>query len=150
MKLYDYFRSSAAYRVRIALNLKGLEYDREFVHLTRGGGEQFSEQYGGVNPQNLVPALDDDGQVLTQSLAIIQYLEETRPKPALLPSTPLERARVSAERASSSRSWNSKIGVGPRPSGRGFLRLGLSAFFFCFLIAFKPDRAGLSGLLESD
>lgn len=94
MKLYDYFRSSAAYRVRIALNLKGLAYDREFVHLTRGGGEQFSDQYGGVNPQNLVPALDDDGQVLTQSLAIIQYLEETHPEPALLPSTPAERARV--------------------------------------------------------
>ena len=96
MKLYDYFRSSAAYRVRIALNLKGLEYDREFVHLTRGGGEQHSDQYGGINPQNLVPALDDDGQVLTQSLAIIQYLEETRPEPALMPATPVERARVNS------------------------------------------------------
>ena len=94
MKLYDYFRSSAAYRVRIALNLKGLDYDREFIHLTRGGGEQFSDQYGQVNPQNLVPALEDNGQVLTQSLAIIQYLEETHPEPPLMPATPLERARV--------------------------------------------------------
>ena len=94
MKLYDYFRSSAAYRVRIALNLKGLDYERAFVHLTRGGGEQFSDQYRRVNPQNLVPALEDDGQVLTQSLAIIEYLEDTRPEPPLMPAAAAERARV--------------------------------------------------------
>ncbi len=94
MKLYDYFRSSAAYRVRIALNLKGLKYDRAFVHLTRGGGEQFSDRYGQINPQNLVPALADGDQVLTQSLAIIEYLEETHPEPPLAPVSPAERARV--------------------------------------------------------
>ena len=94
MKLYDYFRSSAAYRVRIALNLKGLDHERAFVHLTRGGGEQFSEQYRRINPQTLVPALEDDGHVLTQSLAIIEYLEETHPEPPLMPTAPAERARV--------------------------------------------------------
>lgn len=94
MKLYDYFRSSAAFRVRIALNLKGLDYECAFVHLTRDGGEQFSDQYRQVNPQTLVPALDDDGQVVTQSLAIIEYLEETHPEPPLLPANAVERARV--------------------------------------------------------
>lgn len=94
MKLYDYFRSSAAYRVRIALNLKGLDHERAFVHLTRGGGEQFSDQYRQVNPQTLVPTLDDDGELVTQSLAIIEYLEETHPEPALMPVTAIERARV--------------------------------------------------------
>lgn len=96
MKLYDYFRSSAAYRVRIALNLKGLDYEREFVHLTRGGGEQFSEQYGQVNPQRLLPSLEDGGQVLTQSLAIVEYLDETHSEPPLMPAEPAARARVRA------------------------------------------------------
>ena len=93
MKLYDYFRSSAAYRVRIALNLKGLAPQREFVHLRKGA--QRGEDYLAVNPQGLVPALvTDDGTVLTQSLAIVEYLDETVPSPPLLPRDPLERARV--------------------------------------------------------
>lgn len=96
MKLFDYFRSSAAYRVRIALNLKGLEYERAFVHLTRGGGEQYSDMYGQVNPQRLLPSLQDGEQVLTQSLAIVEYLDETHPEPRLLPATPVEKARVRA------------------------------------------------------
>ena len=79
MKLYSYFRSSAAFRVRIALNLKGLAYEPVFVHLPKG--EHRGPDYGAVNPQGLVPTLDDDGKRITQSLAIIEYLEETRPKP---------------------------------------------------------------------
>ena len=94
MKLYGFFRSSAAYRVRIALNLKGLDYETVPVHLTRGGGEQFAPAYRRMNPQSLVPVLEDSGLALTQSLAIIEYLEETRPQPALLPATPAARARV--------------------------------------------------------
>lgn len=94
MLLYGYFRSSAAYRVRIALNLKGLAYDYRFIHLQKN--DQLSPEYAGINPQKLVPALDDGGHLLTQSLAIIEYLEETRPQPALLPRDPVERARVRA------------------------------------------------------
>jgi len=95
MKLYDYFRSSAAYRVRIALNLKGLSPEREFIHLRKGA--QRSEDYLAVNPLGLVPALvTDDGAVLTQSLAIIEYLDETHPEPPLLPGHPADRARVRA------------------------------------------------------
>jgi len=93
MKLYDYFRSSAAYRVRIALNLKGLAPERAFVHLRNN--VQRSEDYLALNPQGLVPMLvADDGAVLTQSLAIIEYLDEAYPKPPLLPAAPAERARV--------------------------------------------------------
>ena len=95
MKLFDYFRSSAAYRVRIALNLKGVTAERAFVHLRKG--EQRSAGYVARNPQRLVPALEtDDGTVLTQSLAIIEWLEEIHPKPPLLPDTAHERARVRA------------------------------------------------------
>jgi maleylacetoacetate isomerase len=93
VKLYDYFRSSAAYRVRIALNLKGLAPERVFVHLAKG--EQLGGDYLSVNPQGLVPALvTDDGHVLSQSLAIIDWLDETHPVPPLLPADPDERARV--------------------------------------------------------
>jgi maleylacetoacetate isomerase len=93
MRLYTYFRSSAAFRVRIALNLKGIACEPQFVHLAKG--EHRKPEYGQLNPQALVPALvDDDGTLLTQSLAIIEYLDETRPGPRLLPEDPKGRARV--------------------------------------------------------
>lgn len=96
MRLYTYFRSSAAYRVRIALNLKGLEYDAVPVHLVKDGGQHKTAEYLALNPQGLVPALQVDGQVLTQSLAIIEYVDETHPSPPLLPADALGRARVRA------------------------------------------------------
>lgn len=96
MKLYTFFRSSASYRVRIALNLKGLEYEHVPIHLRRGGGEQFSSDYKAKNPQALVPTLEDGGRLLTQSLAIIEYLEERYPAPPLLPKDPADRATVRA------------------------------------------------------
>jgi maleylpyruvate isomerase len=96
MNLYNFFRSSASWRVRIALNLKGLSYDYHSVHLRRNGGEQFAPEYRALNPQALVPVLDDGGRRLTQSLAIIEYLEELQPEPSLLPKVAAERARVRA------------------------------------------------------
>ncbi|MBG6221139.1 MULTISPECIES: maleylacetoacetate isomerase [unclassified Janthinobacterium] len=96
MKLYTYFRSSAAYRVRIALNIKGIDYASIPVHLLQGGGQQLLPAYRAVNPSALVPALDDDGAILTQSLAILEYLDETRPGVPLLPVDALGRARVRA------------------------------------------------------
>jgi maleylacetoacetate isomerase len=94
MKLYGYFRSSAAFRVRIALNLKGLDYEQAAIHLRRN--DQSKPAYLGVNPQGLVPALDDGGAILIQSLAIIEYLDETYPDPPLLPQDRSDRARVRA------------------------------------------------------
>lgn len=96
IRLYTYFRSSAAYRVRIALNLKGIDYQAVPVHLVKGGGQHKSLDYLALNPQGLVPALETDGQVLTQSLAIMEYLDETHPETALLPADALGRARVRA------------------------------------------------------
>jgi maleylacetoacetate isomerase/maleylpyruvate isomerase len=96
MKLYTYFRSSAAYRVRIALNVKGIDYDSIPVHLLQDGGQQLLPAYRAVNPSALVPALDDDGAILTQSLAMLEYLDETRPAVPLLPADALGRARVRA------------------------------------------------------
>jgi maleylacetoacetate isomerase len=94
MRLYTYWRSSSAYRVRIALNLKGLDWESVPVHLVRDGGEQHRPEYRAVNPHGLVPALEDGELTLTESLAIIEYLEETRPEPALLPGDAAGRARV--------------------------------------------------------
>ena len=94
MQLYNYFRSSASYRVRIALALKGLDYDYRAVHLVKN--EQFNESYAAVSASRLVPTLVDGDLVLTQSLAIIEYLDETHPEPALLPKGAAERARVRA------------------------------------------------------
>jgi len=94
MKLYTYFRSSAAYRVRIALNLKGLPYKAVPIHLLKK--EQSAPDYLAVNPQGRVPSLDLDGTVLIQSPAILEYLEEVHPQPPLLPSDPMARARVRA------------------------------------------------------
>lgn len=100
MILYSYFRSSAAYRVRIALELKGLKPEKRFVHLVKAGGHQHSLEYRALNPQGRVPFLIDQtaqGEVrLSQSMAIIEYLEETHPEPALLPRDAAGRARVRA------------------------------------------------------
>jgi maleylacetoacetate isomerase len=92
--LYGYFRSSAAFRVRIALNLKSLAADLRFVHLLKDGGQQHADAYKAVNPQELIPTLVHDGQAIGQSLAIIEYLDEVVPEPALLPHDPAARARV--------------------------------------------------------
>ena len=96
MKLYGYWRSSASYRVRIALNLKGLAYEYEPVHLVKDGGQQHSEAYRKLNPARLVPTFLDGDVRLNQSLAIIEYLEECYPKKPLLPSAPADKARVRA------------------------------------------------------
>ena len=95
MKLYSYFRSSAAYRVRIALNLKGIAYETAPIHLVKDGGHNRRPEYRAVNPQMRVPALvTSSGEVLIQSLAIIDYLDETHPNPPLLPKNPIARARA--------------------------------------------------------
>ncbi|MDI3471162.1 MAG: maleylpyruvate isomerase [Pseudolabrys sp.] len=97
MKLYSYFRSSAAYRARIALNLKGLSYEMTAVHLTKDGGHNRRPDYRAINPQMKLPALAlSGGEVLIQSMAIIAYLDEVYPEPPLLPAEALERAKVRA------------------------------------------------------
>jgi maleylacetoacetate isomerase len=97
LRLYSYWRSSAAYRVRIALNLKGLSYETEPVHLVRDGGEQHRPEYRKVNPQELVPVLVDGRRVIRQSLAIIEYLDETYDgEMKILPTIARDRARVRA------------------------------------------------------
>ena len=92
--LHTYFRSSAAYRVRIALNLKGLDARHVSIHLNRGGGEQFSESFRALNPQALVPVWTDDSVSLSQSLAIMEYLDERHPAPPIMPSSIEARAKV--------------------------------------------------------
>lgn len=94
IKLYTYWRSSAAYRVRIALNLKSLRYESVPKHLLRDGGEQKKADYLALNPQGLIPALADDGFVIPQSLAICEYLEEIHPEPRLLPGSARDRATI--------------------------------------------------------
>lgn len=97
MKLYDYFRSSAAYRVRIALNLKAVKVEQVPVHLVRDGGQHRQPPYRAKNPQGLIPALElDDGTVLTQSLGIIDYLDQVFPSPRLIPADPVRAAKVRA------------------------------------------------------
>jgi maleylacetoacetate isomerase len=96
LKLYTYFRSSSAYRVRIALNLKGLPYESVPVHLVRDGGEQHASSYAQLNPAELVPTLVDGELALSQSLAIMEYLDEVHPSPPLLPGNALDRARIRA------------------------------------------------------
>jgi maleylacetoacetate isomerase len=97
MKLYTYWRSTSSYRVRIALALKNIEAEQVFIHLVRNGGEQNGRAYKAINPQGRVPALElDDGTILIQSPAILEYLDEVYPEPALLPSDPVSRAKVRA------------------------------------------------------
>ena len=96
MKLYDYYRSTACYRVRIALNLKQLSYEKIPIHLTNNDGEQHQPDYLKVNPQGLVPTLKDNAHILNQSLAIIEYLDECHPTSPLLPQDPYARAQVRA------------------------------------------------------
>ncbi len=97
MKLYSYFRSSAAYRVRIALNFKGITYETVPVHLVKDGGHNRRPEFRAVNPQMRIPTLEvSSGEVLIQSLAIIEYLEEVQPEPPLLPKDPIARAEVRA------------------------------------------------------
>ena len=102
MTLYSYFRSSAAYRVRIALNLKGIAYETASIHLVKDGGHNRRPEFRAVNPQMRIPALvAPTGDVLIQSLAIIEYLDETHPEPPLLPKDPIARARARARRSGS-------------------------------------------------
>lgn len=96
LKLYSYFRSSAAYRCRIALNLKGLVHETEFVHLIKDSGQHTKPAYRALNPQALLPTLEHDGKVITQSLAIIEYLDEVQPQPPLLPGDAEQRAKIRA------------------------------------------------------
>ncbi|MRW89216.1 maleylacetoacetate isomerase [Duganella sp. FT80W] len=96
MKLHTYYRSSASYRVRIALGLKQLNAEQAYTHLTRNGGEQFGAGFDALNPQHLLPVLEEDGLTLNQSLAIIEYLDETRPASPLLPADAAGRERVRA------------------------------------------------------
>ncbi len=96
MKLHTYYRSSASYRVRIALGLKQLSAEAAYIHLSRNGGEQFGAGFDALNPQHLLPVLEDDGLTISQSMAIIEYLDETRPALPLLPADAAGRARVRA------------------------------------------------------
>lgn len=94
MKLYDYYRSTTCYRVRIALNIKNIHYEKIPIHLVNNGGEQHSANYHQINPQELIPSLEAQGQIIHQSLAIIDYLEEIFPEIPLLPHTILDKAQV--------------------------------------------------------
>ncbi len=131
MQLYGFFRSSATFRVRIALNLKNLEYEEVAVNLH--SGEQFGEAYGAVNPQQRVPSLIDGDLTLIQSVAIIEYLEETHPEPPLLPADPPGRARVRALAAIIACDLHPINGIGTR----NYLKDGLNV-----------DEAGIATWVE--
>ena len=139
MQLYGYFRSSASFRVRIALNLKGLPYDYRSVHLVRGGGEQLSPQFRALNPDGLVPVLVDDARdpplALPQSLAIVEYLEEVHPEPPLLPREASERARVRLHGARRVRARRAR-----RAAGRRVASDGRSHATPCGLVVVAPFR----------
>jgi maleylpyruvate isomerase len=152
MKLWSYWRSSSAYRVRIALGLKGIDYEYASVHLLRGGGEQHTAEFGAVNPQRQVPVLElsEGAQTLrlVQSIAIIEYLEERYPEPPLLPQNLLDRAHVRAlaELVNSgiqplqntgTFSELKRLGVDTGPWAAHFVRQGLTA-----LEALAAPRAG--------
>ena len=94
VRLYSYWRSSASWRVRIALNLKGVPYEYEPIHLVKDGGEQHGEGYRSINPARLLPSLEIDGHTLSESLAIVRYLDATRPNPPLVPSNPYLGAKA--------------------------------------------------------
>jgi len=94
VRLYDYYRSSCSYRVRIALNIKNLDYDIIPVHLVNNGGEQHSDSYKMINPQEIIPSLETDDGIINQSLAIIEYLEDIYPTPALLPKEPFAKSLI--------------------------------------------------------
>ncbi len=94
LSLYTYFRSSAVYRVRIALRYKGVSYESKIIHLLKDGGQEKTQEYGALNPQKLIPTLVDDGHIMTQSLAIIEYLDEKYPHPPLLPKDLKKRVAV--------------------------------------------------------
>ena len=94
VKLYTYYRSSAAYRVRIALNIKVIAYQAEYIHLLKDGGQVNTAEYQQINPQKLLPSYREGDDIFTQSLAIIEYIDETHPSPPLLPSSALDRAFV--------------------------------------------------------
>ena len=96
LKLYDFWRSSAAYRLRIALNLKGVEYDSEAINIAPGADEQFAERYKAINPQMRVPSIETDEGIAGQSMAILEWIDETWPEPALLPEDKWLRLRVRA------------------------------------------------------
>lgn len=96
LRLYDYWRSSAAYRLRIAFNLKGIDFASVPVNIAPGADEQFGDTYRAINPQMRVPSIEVDGQTASQSMAILEWLEETWPQPALLPDDPWQRLRVRA------------------------------------------------------
>jgi maleylpyruvate isomerase len=124
VKLYSYYRSSSSYRVRIALNLKGLDYEYVAIHLTRDGGEQFKPEYQALNPQSQVPVLEfeDSGRTvrLSQSMAIIEYLDERWPDPPLLPQAPLRRAKA--------RQLAEIVNAGIQPLQNSIVQRKISAF----------------------
>ncbi|XP_040189589.1 maleylacetoacetate isomerase isoform X3 [Rana temporaria] len=133
--LFGYFRSSCTWRVRIALALKGIEYDQKPINLIKDGGQQLTDEFKRVNPMLQVPALRIDGVTLSQSLAIIEYLEETRPSPALLPRDPVQRARcriisdhiTSGIQPLQNLAVLKKVGDGSQEWAQHFIRRGFQA-----------------------